>query len=98
MRQGRNEDAKKAFEEQITLYPSGAETPAALYWRARLAEEDNQFVMARAFYQKLSDRYRNFYYAELARQRLKHLPAGRRYDGSNMHCSIASLRSTAAAK
>jgi soluble lytic murein transglycosylase len=75
LRQGRNEEAKKAFEEQIVLYPSGAETPAALYWRARLAEEDNQFVMARAFYQKLSDRYRNFYYAELARQRLKRLPA-----------------------
>ena len=75
LRQGRNEDAKKAFEEQIALYPSGGETPAALYWRARLAEEDNQFALARAFYQKLSDRYRNFYYAELARQRLKSLPA-----------------------
>jgi peptidoglycan lytic transglycosylase len=74
LRQGRNEDAKKAFEEQIALYPSGAETPAALYWRARLAEEDNQFVMARAFYQKISDRYRNFYYAELARERMKQLP------------------------
>ena len=75
LRQGRNEDAKKAFEEQIALYPGGAETPAALYWRARLAEEDNQFVMARAFYEKLSDRNRNFYYAELARQRMKRLPA-----------------------
>jgi soluble lytic murein transglycosylase len=75
LRQGRNADAEKAFEEQITLYPSGAETPAAVYWRARLAEEDNQPLMARAFYQKLSDRYRNFYYAELARQRMKHLPA-----------------------
>ena len=74
LRQGRNEDAKKAFEEQIALYPSGGETPAALYWRARLAEEDNQPLMARAFYQKLSDRYRNFYYAELGRQRMKHLP------------------------
>jgi len=76
LRQGRNEDARNAFEEQIAMYPSGAETPAALYWRARLAEEDNQPLMARAFYQKLSDRYRNFYYAELGRQRLKHLPAG----------------------
>jgi soluble lytic murein transglycosylase len=73
-RQGRVEDAKKAFEEQIALYPTGAETSAALYWRARLAEEDNQPIMARAFYQKLSDRYRNFYYAELGRQRMKHLP------------------------
>jgi soluble lytic murein transglycosylase len=75
LRQGRNDDAKKAFEEQISLYPTGAETPAALYWRARLAEEDNQPNMARAFYQKLSDRYRNYYYAELARERLKQLPA-----------------------
>ncbi|HXM66776.1 MAG TPA: transglycosylase SLT domain-containing protein [Candidatus Acidoferrum sp.] len=75
LREGRNEDAKKAFEEQIALYPSGAETPAALYWRARLAEEDNQPAMAGAFYRKLSDRYRNFYYAELARQRMKRLPA-----------------------
>jgi soluble lytic murein transglycosylase len=74
LRQGRNEDAKKAFEEQIALYSSGAETPAALYWRARLAEEDSQPAMARAFYQKISDRYRNFYYAELARQRMSHLP------------------------
>ena len=75
LRQGRNAEAEKAFEEQIALYASGSETPAALYWRARLAEEDNQPIMARAFYQKISDRYRNFYYAELARQRLKHLPA-----------------------
>jgi soluble lytic murein transglycosylase len=74
LRQGRNEDAKKGFEEQIALYPTGAETPDALYWRARLAEEDNQPAMARAFYEKLSDRYRNYYHAELARQRLKKLP------------------------
>jgi soluble lytic murein transglycosylase len=74
LRQGRNEEAKKEFEEQIARYPSGGETPAALYWRARLAEEDNQPGMARAFYQKLSDRYRNFYYAELGRRRLKNLP------------------------
>ena len=75
LRQGRNDEAKKEFEEQIARYPTGGETPAALYWRARLAEEDNQPVMARAFYQKLSDRYRNFYYAELGRQRLKKLPS-----------------------
>jgi soluble lytic murein transglycosylase len=74
LRQGRNQEAEKAFEEQIALYATGAETPAALYWRARLAEEDNQPLMARAFYQKISDRYRNFYYAELARQRMQHLP------------------------
>jgi soluble lytic murein transglycosylase len=75
LRMGRNDDAKKLFEEQIAAYPAGNEANAALYWRARLAEEDNDPAMARAFYQKLSDRYRNYYYAELARQRLKQLPA-----------------------
>jgi soluble lytic murein transglycosylase len=76
LRMGRNDEAKKLFEEQIAAYPGGNEANAAVYWRARLAEEDNDPAMARAFYQKLSDRYRNYYYAELARQRLKQLPAG----------------------
>jgi soluble lytic murein transglycosylase len=76
LRQGRNDEAKKEFDEQIGLYPGGNETSAALYWRARLAEEDNQPQMARAYYQKLSGRYRNYYYAELGRQRLTKLPMG----------------------
>jgi soluble lytic murein transglycosylase len=74
LREGRNDDAKKQFDEQITLYAAGNETSAALYWRARLAEEDHQLDMARAYYQKLSERYRNYYYAELGRERLKKLP------------------------
>jgi soluble lytic murein transglycosylase len=76
LRFGRNEEAKKLFDEQIGMYPGGNETSNALYWRARLAEEDNQPVMARAYYQKLSDRFRNYYYAELGRERLKKLPEG----------------------
>jgi soluble lytic murein transglycosylase len=76
LRMGRNDDAKKLFEEQIAAYPGGNEANAALYWRARLAEEDNDPTMARAYYQKLSDRYRNYYYACLARERLQKLPAG----------------------
>lgn len=71
LRQGRNDAAKQGFEQQIALYPGSGEVPAALYWRARLAEEDNEPAKARAYYQKLSDRFRNFYYAELARQRLR---------------------------
>lgn len=74
-RLGRKEEAKKLFEEQIAVYPGGNEANAALYWRGRLAEEDNQPAMARAFYEKLSERYRNYYYAELGRDRMKQLPA-----------------------
>jgi soluble lytic murein transglycosylase len=74
LRQGRKEEAKKQLEEQISLYPGGNEANAALYWRARLAEEDNDPAMARAFYVKLSERYHNYYYAELGRDRLNKLP------------------------
>jgi soluble lytic murein transglycosylase len=74
-RQGRTDAARKSFEDQIALYPDSNEVPNALYWRARVAEEENNPAMARAFYQKLSDRYRNYYYAELARERLKNLPS-----------------------
>ena len=84
-RQGRTDEARKGFEDQIALYPDSAEIPAALYWRARLAEEEGNPAMARAFYQKLSDRFRNYYYAELGRQRLKVLPglgAGSPKEGS----------------
>jgi len=73
LRQGRNGEAKDGFEQQIALYPNSAEAPAALYWRGRLAEEDGEAAKARAYYQKLSQRYRNFYYGELARQQLKTL-------------------------
>ncbi len=75
LREGKNDQAKQQFDEQIALYPGGNETSNALYWRARLAEEDNQPAMARAYYQKLSDRFKNYYYAELGRQRMTKLPA-----------------------
>jgi soluble lytic murein transglycosylase len=74
LRMGRNDDAKKLFDEQISLYPAGNEISNALYWRARLAEEENQPGMARAYYQKLSDRFKNYYYAELGRERLNKIP------------------------
>jgi soluble lytic murein transglycosylase len=74
-RQGRTGQAQQDFENQIALYPDSAEIPNALYWRGRLAEEEGNPAMARAFYQKLSDRFRNYYYAELGRERLKGLPS-----------------------
>jgi soluble lytic murein transglycosylase len=73
LRMGRNAEAKQAFEEQIGQFPNSAQVPAALYWRARLAEEDGDSTLAQVYYQKVSDRFRNFYYGELARQRLKQL-------------------------
>jgi len=70
LRQGRTADAKNGFEQQIALYPDSNEVPAALYWRARLAEEDGDKPMAAAFYQKIDERYRNYYYGPLAREKM----------------------------
>ncbi|HEY7351667.1 MAG TPA: transglycosylase SLT domain-containing protein [Terriglobales bacterium] len=69
LRQGRAAEAKTGFEKQVELYPDSSEVAAALYWRARLAEEDGDQAMASAYYQKISDRFRNFYYGPLARER-----------------------------
>ena len=72
-RQGHTVDAKTLFEQQIALYPDSNEVVPALYWRARLAEEDGDTTMARAFYQKIIDRYRNYYYGPSARERIAQL-------------------------
>jgi soluble lytic murein transglycosylase len=69
-RLGKKDDAKRLFEEHLDLYPTSAETPNALYWRGRMAETDGDQPLARAYYYKLSEKYRYFYYANLGRERL----------------------------
>ena len=70
---GKRDEAKKLFEEQLEMYPASAEVPAAIYWRGRLAEDDGDKPLARAYYQKLTENYRYFYYANLARGRMAKL-------------------------
>jgi peptidoglycan lytic transglycosylase len=69
-RLGDRSEAKRLFEEQINLYPASNEVSNALYWRARIAEDDHDPAKARAYYQKLSSRFRYYYYGELARDRM----------------------------
>ena len=65
-------EAARLMEEQIARYPTSAEAPSALYWRGRLYEEpEKNFAQAANFYNALSNGYRNFYYALLARERLR---------------------------
>ena len=73
LRHNRTKEARRGLEEQIAKYPGSQQVPAALYWRARLADQDQDTAKARAFYTKLTDRFRNYYYANLARQRLADL-------------------------
>lgn len=87
-RQGRTDEATKGFEDQMALYPDSAEIPAALYWRARVAEAAGNPGMARAFYQRLSGRFRNYYYAELGRARLKSLGGGNGSGDVTVHYAL----------
>jgi peptidoglycan lytic transglycosylase len=76
LRQGRAEDAKNGFEQQIAKYADSAEVPAALYWRARLAEDNKDAALARAYYSKVIERFTNYYYADRARERMALLGQG----------------------
>lgn len=73
-RQNRTAEALKGFEEQIANYPASQQVPAALYWHARLSEEKGDFVSANEYYTAITQRFRNYYYADLARVRLNLLP------------------------
>lgn len=75
-RMGNPESAARQFEEQISAFPKSPEVANALYWRGRIAEDAGEKAVARAYYKKLSERFRNFYYGELARERLKELKHG----------------------
>ena len=73
-RQNRPDQAKKYFDQQIEFYPASNEVPNAIYWRGRMAEGDRDYALARSYYLKLTDRYRNYYYGVAARKRLATLP------------------------
>ncbi len=69
-------EAARLMDEQIVRYPGGLEVPAALYWRGRIYEdEERNFPQAVNYYRRLSDIYADYYYANLARQRLAVLGA-----------------------
>jgi len=64
-------EAARLMDEQLQRYPGGLEIPAALYWRGRIYEdEEHNFPQAQNCYRKLTTLYADFYYANLARQRL----------------------------
>jgi soluble lytic murein transglycosylase len=69
-RLGKKDEASHLLDEQLALYPSSAEVPAAIYWRGRIAEDEGDKAVARAYYQKLSENFRYYYYANLGRERL----------------------------
>lgn len=71
-RMGSYAEAARLMDEQIQGYPAGIEVPSALYWRGKIYEDqEHNLGQAANYYRALSETYVNFYYANLARQRLK---------------------------
>jgi soluble lytic murein transglycosylase len=65
-------EAARLMDEQVQRYAAGIEAPSALYWRGRIFEdEEHNFGQAVNYYKALSAAYPDYYYGELARQRLK---------------------------
>jgi soluble lytic murein transglycosylase len=83
-------EAARLMEEQVVRYPASQEAPNALYWRGRLYEDtERNFAQAANFYTALSNTYRNYYYANLARQRLSQMGPQARVDPAP---ALASVR------
>lgn len=92
LRQDRIDDARQGFERQITEYASSQQVPAAIYWRARIAEENEKNpAKARTYYATLTRRYPNYYYADLARERLSGVRGASLSSGSAEDPLLASL-------
>jgi soluble lytic murein transglycosylase len=73
-RLGDKKTAAQLFDEQIERYPSDTHISAAIYWRGVLYQEyEKNPAAAAACYQKLLHSYPQYYYADLARQRLESL-------------------------
>ena len=67
-------DAARLFDEQIAHYPGGKEIPSAIYWRARIfQDQEHQPTRAAAYYLVVKDTYLHYYYAQQATQRLAEL-------------------------
>lgn len=72
----RQPDAAKLLEDHIRRFPGSPYTPDALYWLGRLAEEAEAAPLARSFYAKLEERYRQNYFGSLGSARLLALGPG----------------------
>jgi soluble lytic murein transglycosylase len=75
-RLNRMDEARLLMEEQVEKYGDASEAANALYWLGRIAEQQSQPEVARAYYQKISERFQNYYYALLAQDRLAQLGDG----------------------
>jgi peptidoglycan lytic transglycosylase len=75
-RLGDKKTAARLFDEQIERYPDDTHISAAIYWRGVVYQEyEKNPAAAAACYQTLIRSFRQYYYSDLAKQRLDALGA-----------------------
>jgi soluble lytic murein transglycosylase len=72
----RQENSAAMLTEHLNRFQGSQYTPDAVYWLGRLAEEANDPVLARSYFDKLTERYPQNYFASVAATRLRNLGAG----------------------
>ncbi len=77
----RRADAVALLREQLVRYPHSGNAGAALYFLGRAAEERKDLPEAAAYYRHLVKIFENYYYAMLARDRLRR---------PELHAAVAS--------
>jgi len=73
-------DAAALLREHLERYPSSEDSPAALYFLGRLAQDASDTASARALYGSLRREFPNHYHAELAQDRMTELNASNGVD------------------
>jgi soluble lytic murein transglycosylase len=63
--------AERLFQEHLKRYADSDRTSSALYFLGRIAELNSNLGSARVYYQEIDSHFPNYYYAMLARERLK---------------------------
>jgi soluble lytic murein transglycosylase len=72
----RQPEAAKLLQDHLQRFPGSPYTPDALYWLGRLAEEAGTVPLARAYYEKLAQRYPQNYFQTQASARVRALGDG----------------------
>ena len=66
----RRADAGRLMREQVSRYPADTKASAAMYFLGRLAEDQQDFPAARAWYERIDQVFTHYYYGLLAREKL----------------------------
>ena len=87
----RRKDAGEMLREQVVRYPGSTNTSSALYYLGRLAEGAKDYRAARAYYDKIAERYPGFYYGILAKERLMQAALARAVPGDSATAFLKTI-------